>query len=103
MDTTRLDVFALDPITLRWINSELTVAMDWYDRCIVGLRLTPVSTKSVDAASVLYQCYHPPPSGHDWPTHAVWPEHGIPRSMLVDTAVMTGTGPRRRQWFRRRL
>lgn len=36
MDTTRLDVFALDPVTLRWINSELTVAMDWYDRCVVG-------------------------------------------------------------------
>lgn len=27
MDTTRLDVFALDPVTLRWMNSELTVAM----------------------------------------------------------------------------
>ena len=28
---------------------ELTAAMDWYARCIVGLRLTPVSTKAVDA------------------------------------------------------
>ncbi|MEU4233220.1 hypothetical protein AB0F17_53790 [Nonomuraea sp. NPDC026600] len=38
MDTTRLDVFALDPMTLKWVNCELTVAMDWYTRCIVGLR-----------------------------------------------------------------
>ncbi|MEV0848971.1 helix-turn-helix domain-containing protein [Streptomyces sp. NPDC049954] len=28
MDTTRLDVFALDPVTLRWMQAGLTVAMD---------------------------------------------------------------------------
>jgi hypothetical protein len=28
MDTTRLDVFTLDPVTLRWMQAELTVAMD---------------------------------------------------------------------------
>jgi hypothetical protein len=27
--------------------------MDWYSRCITGLRLTPASTKAIDAASVL--------------------------------------------------
>ena len=42
MDTTRLDVFALDPFTLRWVQAELTVAMDWYTWCITGLRVTPV-------------------------------------------------------------
>ncbi|MEV7092702.1 transposase [Amycolatopsis sp. NPDC051045] len=51
MDSTRLAVFALDPVTLRWINCELTVAMDWYTRCVTGIRLTPVSTKAVDAAT----------------------------------------------------
>jgi hypothetical protein len=30
MDTTRLDVFGFDPVTLRWVQAELTVAMDWY-------------------------------------------------------------------------
>ncbi|MEU9808571.1 transposase [Mycobacterium sp. NPDC050853] len=84
MDTTRLDVFALDPLTLRWMQAELTVAMDWYTRCITGLRVTPVSTKSVDAAAVLYQTYRPPPAVDTWPAHAVWPEHGIPRTVLVD-------------------
>ncbi|SDY01800.1 Helix-turn-helix domain-containing protein [Saccharopolyspora shandongensis] len=86
MDTTRLDVFALDPVTLRWVQAELTVAMDWYTRCITGLRITPVSTKAVDVSSVLYQCYRPRPAAPGWPEHAVWPEHGIPRSVLVDTA-----------------
>lgn len=90
MDTTRLDVFALDPLTLRWVQAELTVAMDWYTRCITGLRLTPVSTKSVDAAAVLYQSFRPRPAGKDWPREAVWPEHGIPRTVMVDRAAMEG-------------
>ncbi|WP_158879583.1 Mu transposase C-terminal domain-containing protein [Amycolatopsis anabasis] len=92
MDSTRLDAFALDPVTLRWINSELTVAMDWYDRCVVGLRLTPVSTKSVDAASVLYQVFRPRPAGAEWPEYAVWPEHGIPQAVLMDPAAIERPG-----------
>lgn len=91
MDTTRLDVFALDPLTLRWVQAELTIGMDWYTRCVTGIRVTPVSTKSVDAAAVLYQAYRPRPPGRDWPTHAVWPEHGIPRAVLVDVDAVDGT------------
>jgi transposase InsO family protein len=90
MDTTRLDVFALDPITLRWVQAELSIGMDWYTRCVTGIRVTPVSTKSVDAASVLYQAYRPRPVGKDWPAHAVWPEHGIPRSVLIDVETVEG-------------
>ncbi|MER6579146.1 hypothetical protein [Nonomuraea sp. NPDC001023] len=90
MDTTRLDVFALDPVTLRWLQAELTVAMDWYSRCIVGVRATPVSTKSIDASSVLYQVYRPRPPGRNWPAHAVWPEHGIPHSVLLDVEAIEG-------------
>ena len=55
LDTTRLDVFAMEPVTLRWVPVELTVAQDLYTRCIVGLRLTPVSTNSGDVANVLHQ------------------------------------------------
>ncbi|MEZ0108765.1 transposase InsO family protein [Catenulispora sp. EB89] len=90
MDTTRLDVFALDPVTLRWVQVELTVAMDWYTRCITGIRLTPVSTKAVDAAAVLYQAYRPRPVLPDWPARAVWPEHGVPRAVLVDPEAVDG-------------
>ncbi len=90
MDTTRLDVFALDPLTLRWVQAELTIGMDWYTRCVTGIRLTPVSTKSVDAASVLYQAYRPRPAGKDWPADAVWPEHGVPRSVLIDVDAVEG-------------
>ncbi|MCI4674053.1 Mu transposase C-terminal domain-containing protein [Candidatus Mycolicibacterium alkanivorans] len=91
MDTTRLDVFAMDPITLRWMQAELTIGMDWYTRCVTGISLTPVSTKSVDAASVLYQAYRPRPAGKDWPAQAVWPEHGVPRSVLIDVDAIDGS------------
>jgi hypothetical protein len=64
--------------------------MDWYTRCVTGIRVTPVSTKSVDAAAVLYQAYRPPPAGKNWPREAVWPEHGVPRSVLVDVAAIEG-------------
>lgn len=84
MDTTRLDVFAFDPFTLKWVQAELTVGMDWYTRCITGLRLTPVSTKAVDAAAVLYQAFRPRSAGAHWPRHTVWPDHGIPRTVLID-------------------
>ncbi|MEU4524598.1 Mu transposase C-terminal domain-containing protein [Amycolatopsis sp. NPDC024027] len=95
MDSTRLDVFALDPVTLRWINCELTVAMDWYTRCVTGIRFTPVSTKAIDVASVLFQVFRPRPAGADWPDHAVWPEHGIPRTVLLDVDAVERPAVRR--------
>ena len=91
MDSTRLDVFALDPVTLRWVRAELTVALDWYTRCVTGLRVTPVSTKSIDAATVLYQTFRPRPPGQNWPKEAVWPDHGIPRAVLMDVNTITGS------------
>lgn len=59
LDTNSLDVFAMEPVTCRWVRCELTVAMDLYSRCITGLRLTPVSTKSVDVAGVLFETVRP--------------------------------------------
>jgi transposase InsO family protein len=90
MDTTRLDVFGLDPVTLRWVQAELTVSMDWYTRCVTGIRVTPVSTKAIDASSTLYQAFRPRPAGADWPEHAVWPQHGIPRTVMLDPGAIEG-------------
>jgi len=85
LDTTRLDVFAMDPVTLRWVQAELTVAMDLYDRCVTGLRLTPVSTKAVDAAAVLFESVRPlpgPAAGADTRP----PYHGLPGQVIIDAA-----------------
>jgi transposase InsO family protein len=89
LDTTRSDVFALDPVTLKWVQCEITVSMDWYSRCITGLRVTG-STKSIDVSSTLFHTYRPRPAPQEWPEHAVWPEHGIPRGVLIDRGAMDG-------------
>lgn len=98
MDCTNLDVFAIDPLTLKAVGCRLTVAMDWYSRCVTGVRLTPVAAKSFDAASVLYQTFRPPPAKPWWPKEAVWPELGIPRSVLIECEAFqkranTASGP----------
>lgn len=80
LDTTPLDVFAMEPVTCRWVRCELTVAMDLYSRCIVGLRLTPVSTKSVDVAGVLFETVRPREGSEAGPL----PYCGAPSTVVLD-------------------
>jgi transposase InsO family protein len=82
LDTTRLDVFAMEPVTCQWVQCELTAAMDLYDRCICGLRLTPVSTKALDVAGVLYETVHPRIPDDD--EVQALPAHGVPDSVVLD-------------------
>lgn len=89
MDINSLDVYALDPVTLKRVNIVVTVAIDAHTRCIVGLRVTPTS-KSLDVASVLFQVFRPLPAPADWPDCAVWPEHGIPRAVFPDIDGLEG-------------
>jgi transposase InsO family protein len=91
LDTTRLDVFAMEPVTCRWVQAELTAAMDLYSRCITGLRLTPISTKSVDVAAVLFETVRPRTDrSAAEPADALvggrepLPYHGTPGSVVVD-------------------
>lgn len=92
LDTTPLDVFAMEPVTLRWVPVELTVAQDLFTRCILGLRLSPVSTNSSDVANVLYQCVTPMPDGD---SDGAWPFHGVPRNVLVGTETPDGVSQER--------
>jgi transposase InsO family protein len=86
LDTTRLDVFAMDPVTLRWVQAELTAGMDLFDRCITGLRLTPVSTKAVDAAAVLFESIRPLPDPAAGWADVRPPYHGLPGQVIVEAA-----------------
>jgi transposase InsO family protein len=58
LDSTRLDVFAMCPLTLRWISLELSAAMDLYSRSIAAIRLS-ASTKQIDAALLIYEAITP--------------------------------------------
>jgi transposase InsO family protein len=80
LDTTVLDVFAMNPLDGKWVRCQLTLAMDWCTRCIVGLSLTAHSTRAKDVASVLYQVVLPRPviDGKSWPYV------GVPENIVVD-------------------
>lgn len=82
LDSNRLDVFALEPVTHRWVNTELTVAMDIHDRTIKGLTLRPVAAKSADVASVLFQAMTPQRWGR-LPGSPEGPYAGIPAELYV--------------------
>jgi transposase InsO family protein len=82
LDTQDLDVFAMEPVTCRWVRAQLTVAQDLFTRCITGLRVTPVSTKAVDVAGVLFQAVAARPAPEDWPAEACWAYHGVPQHLV---------------------
>lgn len=92
LDTTPLDVFAMESATGEWLPVELTVAQDLYTRCILGLRLTVGSTCASDVASVLYQCTT---TQIDQDSEQTWPFHGVPRNLLIRTEVPDGVSQER--------
>jgi putative transposase len=93
LDTQDLDVFAMEPVTCRWVGAQLTVAQDLFTRCVLGLRVTPVSTKAVDVAGTLYECVAGREAPASWPSDAVWPYHGIPANVIFDEDGPPMTGP----------
>lgn len=82
LDTTPLDVFALDRLTQRWVRCQLTVAMDLQSECIVGLRLTAVSTKAVDVAGILAETFSP--ESRRLTSGGILPYVGLPTAVIVD-------------------
>jgi transposase InsO family protein len=81
LDTTTLDVFAMHAITLRWVGVELTIAIDLFSRCVVALRLSPVSTKAVDASLVLFEAISPDTKARTG--GGLLPYAGVPSAVLV--------------------
>jgi putative transposase len=82
LDTQSLDVFAMEPVTCRWLPAQLTVAQDLFDRAIIGLRVTPVSTKAVDVAGVLHQAVLPQALPAAVADEGRWPYHGLPQQVV---------------------
>ena len=81
VDTTTLDVFAMDSLTLRWVGVELTIAVDLFSRCVVALRLSPVSTKAVDASLVLFEAISPDSKARTG--GGLLPYAGVPSGVIV--------------------
>jgi transposase InsO family protein len=93
LDTQSLDVFAMEPVTCRWLPAQLTVAQDLFDRAIIGLRVTPVSTKAVDVAGVLHQAVLPQALPDGGPEEGRWPYHGLPQQLVFTENQPLPDGP----------
>lgn len=84
IDSSRYDVYAIDPGSGHWITLELTIALDLYTRSIVAWRYTPKSAKGVDAALILHDIVAWKPMRPGWPESARWRYHGVPDTIIID-------------------
>ena len=89
LDTTVLDVFAMDRATNTWVRLELTVAIDLFSRSIIAMRLTPYSTKARDVAGLLYDCARPKWARERWHDRSKWNYFGLPKHVVVDARELT--------------
>ncbi|MGH2859462.1 MAG: Mu transposase C-terminal domain-containing protein [Solirubrobacteraceae bacterium] len=83
IDTTRLDVFAIDPFTFQWVKLDLTAAIDVCTRSILAFRLTPFSTQGVDLALLLSDLLSPTPVDGRWPADVAYPYCGVPENLVL--------------------
>ena len=83
IDTTRLDVFAIDPFTFQWVGLDLTAALDVCTRSILAFRLTPFSTQGVDLALLLSDLLSPTPMDGRWPEDVPYPYCGVPENLVL--------------------
>lgn len=84
IDSTPLNVFAMDPYSFEWVQVQLTIALDIFSRSLLAWRFTPVSTKSVDAAFLLSDILRPKPMRDSWKPTMKWASVGIPENLLVE-------------------
>ena len=83
IDTTSLDVFAIDPFTFQWVGLDLTAAIDVCTRSILAFRLTPFSTQGVDLALLLSDLLSPTPMDGRWPADVSYPYCGVPENLVL--------------------
>ena len=83
IDTTGLDVFAIDPFTFQWVGLDLTAALDVCTRSILAFRLTPFSTQGVDLALLLSDLLSPTPMDGRWPADLPYPYCGVPENLVL--------------------
>jgi hypothetical protein len=83
IDTTGLDVFAIDPFTFQWVGLDLTAALDVCTRSILAFRLTPFSTQGVDLALLLSDLLSPTPVDGRWPSDVPYPYCGVPENLVL--------------------
>lgn len=83
MDTTPLDVLAIDPIEGTLVSYDLSMALDLFTRSILAWRFTPKGTNATDASLLLADAIAPKPMRAGWPDSARWAYHGVPEKIVL--------------------
>lgn len=90
LDTTPLDLFALNPVAEgrepRWQRVYLTLAIDVFSRSIVGWVFTCNEPKSEDISLLLYRIASPKTAKQNWPEHSGWRYPGVPDTLVFEAA-----------------
>jgi transposase InsO family protein len=97
IDTTSLDVFAIDPFTFQWVRLDFTAALDVCTRSVLAFRLTPFSTQGVDLCLLLSDLLSPTPMDGRWPTDVPYSYCGVPENIMLrafDLEAGTALAPR---------
>ena len=77
----------MQPVVLKWVQTELSVALDLFTRCIVAVSLTPISTKAIDAAGLLYEAICPDSRARVG--NGILPYTGVPTTVFCDPGKVT--------------
>ncbi|GAA5513108.1 hypothetical protein Dcar01_01834 [Deinococcus carri] len=85
IDSTPLDAFGMDPISLEWIPLQLVLAVDVYSRSILAWRIVH-RDKQVDAALMLYDIIRPKRFHPHIPESSRWSRTyvGVPENIVVN-------------------
>lgn len=90
LDTTPLDLFALNPFAegkeSKWQRVWLTLAVDVFSRSIVGWVFTFGEPVSEDICLLLYRIVAPKRTQPHWPADAAWRYPGVPVSLVFEAA-----------------
>ncbi|MFN8133117.1 MAG: transposase [Solirubrobacteraceae bacterium] len=84
IDSTILDVMALDRATGVMGRPEVTLAVDAFDRSIRSVRVAAQGTKAVDAALMVYDLLCPVPWREPWGEECAWNFQGVPERLVID-------------------
>jgi hypothetical protein len=85
IDTCSLDVLLKGTECEGVVRGVLVMAVDWYSRSIVALRVLEGAEQAIDVTFVLREIGRPKPMRPGWGDEHRWPFVGLPEHILTDT------------------
>ena len=85
IDTCSLDVLLEGSVYAGAIRGVIVMAVDWYSRSIVAIRVLEGSEQAIDVTFVLREIGRPKQMRPGWGDENRWPFVGLPEHILTDT------------------